>query len=313
MADVIRKINASLDKVRVLTRNLNVNAQITGLDVSANGTVYAADWFNNVIYKIFESGKVEGVLAGKIGVSGDVLTETINGKSGLDARFWRPFGICVDRSDNIWAVDRDNWKIKRLSNNGRVMSLAGSTAGDVINDDGSEVKFGAYMGGVCVDNAEIVYVADSSNNKVKKVWPNGKTVSLAGSGVAGFANGVGNAAQFNVPLDVAVDAAGVVYVADRDNNRIRKIATNGAVTTLAGNGTAGLVDGNGLEAQFNQPSRLALDPSGRFLYVLDFGNKAVRRVAADGKTTTLMPYDVIAGVGDVAVDNTGFLYLLENL
>jgi len=313
MADVIRKINASLDNFRVLTRNLDVNAQVTGLEVSANGTVYAADWFNNVIYKIFENGRVDGVLAGKLGVSGDVLSETINGKSGLDARFWRPFGICVDRSDNIWVVDRGNWKIKRLSNNGRVMNLAGSSAGDAISDDGTQVKFGLFMGGVCVDNAEVIYVADSSNNKIKKVWPNGRTVSLAGSGVGGFANGVGNAASFDVPLDVAVDAAGVVYVADRNNNRIRKITTNGVVTTLAGNGTAGLVDGNGNEAQFNMPSRLALDPSGRFLYVLDYGNSAVRRVSADGKTTTLMPYTVNAGVGDIAVDNTGFLYLLENL
>jgi DNA-binding beta-propeller fold protein YncE len=312
MADVIRKINASLDNVRVLTRNLPASAVISGIDVSANGTVYAMDWENHVVYKIYENGKVEGVLAGRLGLSGDVLTDTINGNSGLDARFNRPFGVCVDRSNNIYVVDRANFKIKRLSAEGRVMCLAGSTVGDTYSDDGAQVQFGVMMGGICVDNAGIVYLADHMNHKIKKIFPSGRTVGLAGN-TMGFNNDFDGRALFMYPLDVAVDAAGVVYVADTGNNRIRKITTSGNVYTLAGNGTAGLVDGNGLEAQFSNPTRVALDPSGRFLYVLDTGNQCVRKVTADGKTTTFMPYSTLAGVGDITVDNTGFLYLLENI
>lgn len=311
MADVIRKINASLDNVRVLTRSLDANANVTGIDVSANGTVYAMDWFNHVVYKIYENGKVEGVLAGRLGLDGDVLSETINGQSGLDARFYRPFGVCVDRSDNIYVVDRGNHKIKKLSSNGRVMCLAGSVAGDAVSDDGSQAQFAVFMGGITVDNAGIVYLADFSNHKIKKIFPSGRTVTLAGS-TMGFNNGFDGRAQFNYPLDVAVDAAGVVYVADSGNHRIRKITPDGNVYTLAG-GSSGFVDGNGMDAQFSNPCRLALDPSGRFLYVLDVGNQAVRRVTASGETTTFMSYSTLSGVGDLTVDNTGFLYLLENI
>jgi DNA-binding beta-propeller fold protein YncE len=312
MADVIRKINASLDKVRVLNNNFAAGAVINGIDVSASGVVYAVDWENDVVYKIFEDGRLLGVLEGKLGLAGDVLSDTINGGSGLDARFNRPSGVCVDRTDTLYISDRGNFKVKRATNNGKVQILAGSTQGDAISDVGSNVKFEIIMSGVCVDQAGIVYLADSGNHKIKKIWPNGRTVSLAGNG-AGFGNGQGRQAQFALPLDVAVDAAGVVYVADFLNNRIRKITTDGVVTTLAGTGVAGLVDGNGLTAQFNHPARVAVDPSGRFVYVLDTGNNAVRRVTADGKTTTFMHYNSPAGAGDITVDNTGFLYLLENL
>jgi len=312
MADVIRKINASLDNVRVLTKNLPANAVISGIDVSASGVVYAVDWQNDVVYKIFEDGRVLGVLEGKLGLAGNALSDTINGGSGLDARFDMPSGVCVDRTDTIYVSDRNNFQVKRATNNGKVQILAGSTPGDEISDDGSKVKFNTMMAGVCVDQAGIVYLADALNFKIKKIWPNGRTVSLAGS-VPGFANGKGAQAQFLVPYDVAVDAAGVVYVADAYNHRIRKITTDGMVTTLSGNGTPGLVDGDGLTAQFNVPAKLALDPSGRFLYILDLGNSAVRRVTADGKTTTLMHYNLPLGVGDITVDNTGFLYILENV
>lgn len=310
MADVIRKINASLDNFRVLTRNLDAAAVVSGIDVSANGTVYAADWENHVVYKIYENGKVDGVLAGKLGVSGDVISDTINNESGLDARFNRPFGICVDRSNNIYLSDRNNFKIKKMTAEGKVQILAGSVSGDQINDVGSEVKFGTLMGGLAVDNAGVVYLADTANHKIKKIYPSGRTTSLAGS-TAGFANALGSDAKFNSPLDVAVDAQGVVYVADVNNHRIRKITPDGTVTTLAGS-TAGYANGNGIDAKFTNPARLALDPSGRLLYVLDYGNLKVRRVATDGTTTTFGDYSVSSGVGDITVDNTGFIYLLED-
>jgi len=312
MADVIRKINASTNNFRVLTRNLPTNAVLGGIDVSANGTVYAADFENHVVYKIFESGRVEGVMAGKLGVSGDILASTTNGGQGTDARFYRPFGICVDRSDNIYLVDRLNYKVKRLSNNGRVRILAGgSSSGDVVDDNGDNVRFSALLSGICVDNAGVVYVADTANHKIKKIYPSGRTTSLAGS-TAGFANGLGSNAQFNAPFDVAVDAQGVVYVADLNNNRIRKITPDGTVTTLAGQTASGYVNGNGIDARFDAPSRLALDPSGRVLYVLDYNNGKVRRIDQDGTVTTFMDYSTSSGPGDITVDNTGFVYLMED-
>lgn len=291
-------------------------ANVQGIDVSANGTVYGCDFARHGVYKIYEDGTFTGAYVGSLGSSGDVDVTGV-ARDGTQARLNAPFGLAANAGDAIYVSDSGNNKIKRLSPSGRSITLAGSgSAGDVIGDDGSAVQFGANMSGVCVDKAGILYLADRGNHKIKKVWPSGKTRTLAGSS-SGFLNGNGTSARFNDPMDVCVDRSGNVYVADRDNHCIRKINEHGDVTILSGGnsgaGTSGFVDGDATTARFNTPIRVAIDPSGDFLYVMDDGNAAIRRVRMDGEAFTFASYNTDTQKGDIAVDNSGFLYVLDKI
>lgn len=115
--------------------------------------------------------------------------------------------------------------------------------------------------------------------------PNGQTVTFAGSGTAGSADGNGVLASFSNPMGMAVDAAGNVYVTDRTNNLIRKITPSGTVSTLAGSGTSGYVDGQGTAAKFNSPTSIAVDAAGNF-YVADEGNQRIRKITPGGYVST---------------------------
>jgi streptogramin lyase len=317
MAHRLRRINGTTTAtVNIIAQSsLPAGADIRGIDVSANGTIYVADFDNHVVYKIFESGRIEGVIIGDIGTSGSTLSDGIT-TTGLGARVNTPFGVCVDASDNIYLSDQTNRKVRRISPSGRMQTLAGDgTAGDVVHEDGTQARFSSTLGGICVDRAGIVYVADTGNHKIKKIEPNGRTTTLAGgpasAGASGFVNANGNTARFSSPTDVCVDRNGNVYVADTGNNRIRKITPMGDVTTLSGQTAPGITDGNGIDARFNGPLRVAMDPNSLFMYVQDgASNEAIRRVTMHGETRTFMPYKDVAG--DIAVEPNGFLLLVEN-
>ena len=157
----------------------------------------------------------------------------------------------------------------------------------------SQARF-SQLTGVAVGSDETIYVADGGNQRIRVVHGQADssgaivwTVStLAGSGTAGFADGSGSAARFNNPQGIAVDSSGVVYVADTANNRIRRIAPDGSVTTLAGDGTAGFQDGTGSAARFNAPQGVAIDNQGN-VYVADTGNASVRVIHPGGEVQTL--------------------------
>ena len=130
--------------------------------------------------------------------------------------------------------------------------------------------------GIALDGRGNVYVASHYGNAIRKIDASGNVTTLAGNGTAGFANGVGTNASFYAPVGVAVDGSGNVYVADAGNNAIRKIDTNGLVTTVAGNGTAGFANGVGANASFFAPSGVGVDGFGN-LYVADSLNNAIRK------------------------------------
>jgi RHS repeat-associated protein len=175
-----------------------------------------------------------------------------------------------------------------------VSTIAGGagTAG-FADGNGSQARF-KKLSGVAVGPDDAIYLADTGNQRIRVV--RGQAVSggginwtvstLAGNGTAGFADGPGASAQFNNPHGVAVDSAGVVYVADTANNRIRRVSSDGTVSTLAGDGTPGLQNGAGSQARFNAPQGVATDNQGN-VYVADTGNAVVRLINAAGTVSTL--------------------------
>jgi sugar lactone lactonase YvrE len=131
--------------------------------------------------------------------------------------------------------------------------------------------------GVAVDASGNVFVADTNNNRIRKITPDGVVTTLAGTGGSGSTNGVASTATFNNPQGVAVDGSNNIYVADTGNNLIRKVTAAGLVITLAGSGSGSVLDGPGLLAKFNQPIGIAVDSSGK-IYVADFGNQVIRMI-----------------------------------
>jgi glucose/arabinose dehydrogenase len=137
-----------------------------------------------------------------------------------------------------------------------------------------------------VDGEGNIIIADTWNHWVRKITPEGTVSTLAGSRSYGFADGAGAAAQFNCPCDVAVDGEGNIIITDYGNDRVRKITPDGTVSTLAGSGSAGFVDGTGAAARFNRPSGVAVDGEGSII-IADSGNHRLRKITPDGTVSTL--------------------------
>ncbi|WP_448702667.1 IPT/TIG domain-containing protein [Mucilaginibacter sp. AW1-3] len=165
-----------------------------------------------------------------------------------------------------------------------VSTLAGNGTPGAANGPGATAQF-KQAWGVAADGAGNVYVADSDNNLIRKITPGGMVSTLAGDGTMGARNGDGAHAQFNYPHGLVVDAAGNVFVADAGNNLIRKVTPAGIVSTVAGDGNAGLVNKTGAEAEFNFPADITLDINGN-LYIGDTNNACIRKVTQAGEVIT---------------------------
>ncbi len=239
------------------------------------GDLYVADFLNDTIRMITPGGVVT-TLAGSAAAPPGSTDGT-----GTAARFNEPAGIAVDpTTGNVYVADTYNDTIRMITPAGVVTTLAG-TAGQIGSADGTgaAARFNEPEG-VAVDAAGNVYVADTDNRTIREITPAGVVTTLAGSpGQGGSADGTGAAAQFDYPADVAVDAAGNVYVADEFNNTIREITPTGVVTTLAGTaGQYGSTDGTGTAARFTDPIGVAVDAAGN-VYVADNYNNTIRKLS----------------------------------
>jgi sugar lactone lactonase YvrE len=290
-----------------------------GVAVDSAGNVYVADTVNATIRKVTAGGVVT-TLAGTAEMAG-----SMDG-TGAAARFNSPDGVAVDSAGNVYVADRSNDTIRKMTAGEVVTTLAGTTGMiGTVDGTGAAARF-RFPQGVVVDSAGNLYVADSSNQTIRKVTAGGVVMTLAGAGgMVGSVDGTGAAARFSLPSGVAIDGAGNVYVADQLNHTIRKMTPGGVVTTLAGAapGIPGSMDGPGTAAFFNSPHDLAVDSSGN-VYVADTGNHTLRKVTAGGVVTTLAGTAGMTGIVDgtgaaarfnsptgVAVDSAGNVYVAD--
>jgi len=196
---------------------------------------------------------------------------------GSAARFKFPAGIAIDATGNLYVAEENNHRIRKITPKGEVSTFAGSGPtglgnGGFADGQGSSSQF-RLPSGIAIDAAGNLYVADY--NRIRKVTPKGEVSTLAG-GKQGFADGQGSAAQFNSPFGIAIDKAHNLYVADTFNHSIRKVTTEGEVSTLAG-GEEGFADGQGSASKFRLPSGIAIDAAGN-LYVADTKNHRIRKI-----------------------------------
>ena len=264
-----------------------------GVSVDTAGNVFVADYSNHTIRKVTSAGVVT-TLAGTAGSSGSTDA------TGSAARFYNPYGVSVDTAGNVFVADGKNHTIRKVTSAGVVTTLAG-TAGSSGSTDatGSAARF-YYPFGVSVDTVGNVFVADGSNQTIRKVTSAGVVTTLAGTaGSGGSTDATGSAARFSAPYGVSVDTAGNVFVADYGNHTIRKVTSAGVVTTLAGTaGSSGSTDATGSAARFNNPFGVSVDTAGN-VFVADSENDTIRKVTSAGVVSTE------AGLGNTPGSNNG--------
>ncbi|MEQ1756771.1 MAG: gluconolaconase [Vicinamibacterales bacterium] len=242
-------------------------------------------------------------------LAGDGIPGVRDGGAGR-ARLADPFGVAATQDGSVLVADGAGHRIRRIAPDGTVSTFAGTDRG-LTNGPAASARFDTPSG-VAVAPDGTVYVADTANNVIRRISADGTVSTLAGSGTAGFADGTGADARFNGPLGLAVAANGSLLVADTYNDRIRRISPDGAVTTLAGRGIFGSVDGPAANARFDTPCGVAVDARGT-VYVADTGNNALRMISPAGIVTTvtpLPPSGVFRPTG-VAVDASGMLYVVD--
>lgn len=258
-------------------------SNVLGMVHDSAGNMFVTDFDNHTIRKITPSGAVS-TYAGAAGAQGS------NNGVALAARFNRPWGLSIDSAGNLFVADTSNHTIRKITPAGVVSLFAGSPGVFGSTDaTGTAASFNLPRG-LAIDGANNLYVADGGNHTIRKITSSGIVTTVAGSAlVPGSTNGTSTTARFNGPLGVTSDAMGTLYVADANNNSVRKITSAGTVTTLAGSATgiAGSTDGTGSIAKFNTPYGIKLDAAGN-AYVADTLNGTVRKITPTGLVSTVV-------------------------
>ena len=304
-----------------------VQAQLsrpTRVAVDGNGILYIADRNNHRIRRVDASGTITTVAGNGVrGYSGD-------GGPAVQAQLNFPRGVSVDGAGNLYVADSGNDRIRRIDASGTITTIAGNGVRGYSGDGGPAVQAQlAVPSGVAVDGNGNLYIADEYNSRIRRVDGSGTITTIAGNGIGTFGGDGGPAhlAQLSSPLDVAVDSAGSLYIADYGNARIRRVDHNGTITTVAGSGFGSYGGDNGpaVQAQLARPRGVALDSNGN-LFIADTANHRVRGVDASGTITTIAGTGEVGYSGDgglaveaqlnepsgVAVDGSGNLYIADS-
>lgn len=260
-----------------------------------DNNMIVVDRGNHAIRKInTTTGNVTTIAGSTAGTSGSGYVND----NGTNAKFNNPWGATVDAAGNIYVVERDNYRVRKIAPNGDVSTVGGvGTSGTADNDNPLLATFKQLLD-IVIDPSGNLIVADGTGNNIRKIATDGKVTTLAGTGVAGFKDSDDPLqAQFSAPSGLGIDNNGNILVADRNNNRIRKIAPDGKVTTVAGSGTKGTVDNDDpLLAQLSDPYDVDVDVDGN-MYIIELAHD-VRKIATTGKVTTIAGKGGTSGTTD---------------
>ena len=228
---------------------------------------------------------------------------------GSPVGFSDPFGVAVAIDGTLYVADAgESNRIRKVAPDGTVSTLAGGTEG--FSDGGGAAASFNTPSGLALANDGDLFVADTGNNRIRKVTPEGQVSTVAGDGNAGYVDGPASQARFNGPMGLAVDARGNISVADTYNDRIRMITTDGQVSTIAGAGTPGYADGDRTTAFFDTPSGIAVTTDGSII-VADTGNDRLRKINAEGNVITLPVNEGFSSPVGLAVSHDNFIYVTE--
>ena len=288
----------------------------TGVAVDSAGNIYFVEagigsgtGLARGDYKVYKVS-TEGILT-TIAGSG-VPSFSGDGGPAVNAQINGATGVAVDTAGNVYIADTANHRLREVAN-GTISTIAGNGspgfAGENVAPAVSQLN---TPGGVAVDGAGRVYIADSDNSRVRRIDPGGNIFTFAGNGNSSyFGDGAAaRSASVNQPQGVSVDSQGNLYIADTLNNVVRKVGQDGTISTIAGFGTPAFSGDGGpaIRAALNHPRAVAVDSAG-VVYIADTGNNRVRKVDLQGNISTVA--DSLSGPSGVAVDAAGALYIAD--
>lgn len=260
-------------------------SELWGLLTDEEGSVFISDYGNNKIRKI-DTDNIVSTVTGMTGVNGDM------DGTFAEATFDNPRSMGMDSQGNIVVADLAAHKIRRINlSSETVETIAGTGDMGLVNGDGSIAQFAQPIG-VVIDNSDNIYISELGNTTIRRIAPDNTVSTLVGTGVAGFVDGPADTALISFTAGMAIAANGDIIFADSGNHSVRRVTPQGVVTTIAGTGTNGDINGEGNIAQFSNPLDVAVDSKGNII-VVDFGNHKIKRIDTDGMVTTY------AGTGDI--------------
>ncbi len=259
---------------------------VDGVAVGPDGALYISHRSKNRIRKVRSDGVITTIAGNGIaGYSGD-------GGPALEASLNFPAGLTFDASGNLYIADRNNHRVRKVDPDGLITTVAGDGVADWGGDNGPAVEAHLnYPSDVAVGPEGHLYISDRSNNRIRKVDADGIITTVAGLGIPDFGGDFGLArdALLKYPFGIHLDAEGNLYVADRGNNRVRKVDSRGIITTIAGDGmhSYGGDYGPAIQASLAYPTDVVTDEAGN-LYIADRNNNRIRKVDPFGVITTFM-------------------------
>jgi serine/threonine-protein kinase len=293
------------------------------ISIDETGALFVSDWTTNQVRKVAPDGTVSPVAGtGTDGFSGD-------GGPATAAQLSSPGATITDRAGNVYISDCKNDRVRKITPNGIITTIAGNGTAGFSGDHGpaTAAELNEPNGLALTENGSL-YISDYNNQRIRKVTPDGIITTVAGTGTAGSAGdgGPATAAQLNNPNGISSND-GTIYISDLGNNRIRALDPDGTISTVAGGSTAGGFSGDGgpaTAAALNIPS-VSVTTDG-VLFIGDYGNNRVRRVTTDGKISTVAGNGTAGAAGDggpaiaatlnsptaTAVDGDGNLYIADD-